>query len=408
MDMDLKLKVCRINLRRFLLLGGLMAVFQCSGSESVAEELTLPGIPALESVTRFSAQGSSFSILGEYQNRGVDPCRLAVVDLKSGKVIRFSDKLFTGPAMFFDNGSRFLTATFLKTDGPTTYTAHDMAGNELATLTTEALVRPTRTGQYFFSIFSLINMTRPTVYDDQMILLRQFGEEDQVGVDWNAGIIQDSFYVLRVGDELRVYSLPALQQVSVFSLSFGKGSPLKELYCSGAGSLCAVSNFETVNVIDMITGAKRVQTVDAIRRVLFSPDGILFAALSARSGIVKTEWFAFNTGTPAGSGIFDLQEHAIGLRRVQLGQVSITPHCLLLNYTASFGVPPNTSRSIGSIIVSYKLGDEGLVAMGDPRMLDGPSWSVREDAFSTVYNLSRHDQGNTLVKTVKWEEVSRE
>ena len=365
----------------------------------------LTDVPELNKAGNFSAQGGSFSVLRGITNNPTNKYKCVVMNPEMSKSVKFSEKLWSRPAVFYNDGLNFLTANFVFAEGRVTYAIYDLDGRQYDQLSVNADLLPSSTGRYFYTRFSMMRPSPPIVYDASLAVIKRF---DDASIDWDAVMVDDSLYILRDSQKLFVYLLPdfTLQREIVFTL--GTGAPLRELYCGESGTYCAISNFHSVALVNLLTGDTQTVSPSFTQAVTFTPDASIVLLSSYRNGLLVVERFINENGdfVHAHPIEVDLARDIPDLKKAILYSFRTDGELLLVNFSYIL-----TTYEIGEISTTSVVVDlQSKTSPSSPsfQVLPGPSWLTDLDSNSRIHTLSFDGDGTVSVRSIDSKGVSHE
>jgi hypothetical protein len=365
---------------------------------AIAEEITLESVPELMHGAQASTQGGSISILGEYANHSTDPCRLMVFNCNTGQSVRFDTGLWSAPAIFFDEGRKFLTATYeiLVFGGPTNYTIYDMDCNASYQLTTNGRIAPSESGRYFCNVSG----SRPIIYNFDFSILKEFKANEDISSGWDATFIGDSIYILCDRYVFQMYHLPDLKIIKEFYIEPGPGIPMRLLYCEDNGKFCALSSRYGLRIINTVTGNFQSIAFELVSKIHVSSDGNRVYSIGGRRDYMIIYQYDFD-GTSFSNTRLDTvvyAEYLPGPIKAKPESIIELPDGIAINLKRLHGEDPKTSRrSVGTVFTSHQENPSNSVQY---KFTDGLTWLDNSGATPIIRNFTYLSSSKALIKEI--------
>ncbi len=377
---------------------------------SMAEDLTVESIPELMQVSQCSAQGGSVSILGDYVNRSTDPCRMIVINSITAQTVRFDSGIWVAPAIFFNEGKKFLAATVKEVEGPTTYAIYDLNGIESNHLTTKDRIAPSESGTYFYSVNTLTAPARPIIYTTDFTVLKEFKVGKDVSSNWDATIIEDSLYILSDQFTIRLYRLPEFNIIGEYDIELGLGIPTHRLYCNENGTLCILSNYRSLGLINTKTGFTQTIPFEFIDKIHLSSDGNRVYSVRGRHEYMTVQEFEFDGSsfTEANLDTIVFAEYIPGPIKAIPESIIETPDGIAINLSLLHGEDPRTSNM--SVATMFSSHQKGISKSLQCRVINGLTWQDNSEARSRLRCLTPLATAKAQIKEINscGEEASNE
>jgi len=364
-------------------------IIQCVHSQ----EAIIQESPRLVKGSNISFQGNSVSILGDFRNKEVDPCRCIVKNLVNEKTVKFNDGNWIKPAVFFNNGLEFITCTFKDPEGKRIYKKYDLDGNKIGEVSLKGDLNPSETGRYFYTRFNLLSMSMPTLYDEFFNKIHTFEIE---GNDWDACIIQDSLYILKNNKKIRLYALPDLYIIKEieFNLDYTNSPPINEFYVSQTGDYCAVSNYKNVIVVNLKTAETTPYKYDFVQRVEFSDDDKYVYFINSKNKSINMDIYGLKDNSYKSLQL-DLSLKNDNIQRIYVHTFLISGTQIIVNFSYITIISNDKSIATGSAYIPNIY--EKLNKSDMYELLEGPSWFSKIDNKSVRYNFESNTNSIKLI-----------
>lgn len=395
------LLINRINRRCSLLVIGLFCIILFNVNYSVAEEITVESVPELMRVSRCSAQGGSISILRDQPSDSGSPCAMIVYNSYTGQTVSFDSGIWLAPAIFYDQGNRFLTATVKVIEGPTTYTVYDLDGNKLDQFITRDRLTPSESGKFFYTESILTAPAKPVVYNSDFSILKEFKIGEDVAANWDATILGDSLYILSDRFTIKYYGLPSFNVIGEYNIELGPGIPTHRLYCNENGTLCALSNYRSLGIVNTTTGFTQTIPFEFVDKIHLSSDGNHVYSIRGQHEYMTIQEFGFD-----GKSFTEVKLDEIVFADYMPGPVKAIPDRIVelpdgiaVNLSILHGSDPRTDRkSVATMLAPHNIDQSKSVQYS---FIEGLVWRDDTENSAKLKCITSISASRAQVKDIK-------
>ncbi len=326
----------------------------------------------------FQAQGDRFAVSW----RDGDRFRCGVVDVIDGSVRTIDVYPAAKRPAVVGEMPVIYSAFGDDVEGVLIHRIYDFAGNELHTRLSTTWLRPTPSGRYLVSSSDLWRPSSFGVFDDR---LRPLGQPLTPIVDnrsWDAIPISDTMCVVRNGRTVMQVSLPDQRVLNQRDVTMDVGHGMWGLYCNAIGSVCAVTNYNDVVVIDMASGETYRFRDELFSSLVLSGVGEpVYALLDRGDGLLRITRHNRDSSPGVKSIEVDLRSRESGFRNSHFDTAYSTGSQLLVNYTTSRSQAGLNSSESKSVHIGLPLSYDA-----EPVFVDGPSW-LADPSASRAYSV---------------------
>jgi hypothetical protein len=284
-------------------------------------------------------------------------------------------------------------------EGPLIHRIYDFAGNELHEKLKTTWLRPTPSGRYLVASSDLLLPLSFGIFDAQLKPLDQPSDPLVDSRSWDAIPISDTMCVVRNGRTVMQVSLPDQRVLNQRDVTMDVGHGMWGLYCNASGSVCAVTNYSGVAVIDMNGGDSFQFREELFSTLVISGAGEpVYALLDRGDGLLRITRHDRDALPGVESIEVDLRNHEPALLRTNLDTAYFTGSQLLVNYTLFNSHTGQNPCELGSVHIGLPLSHDT-----EPVFVDGPSW-LADPSASRAYSLEFLGENRLAVSWLAIEE----
>jgi hypothetical protein len=360
-------------------------------------------MPLVDSWTYLHLTGDFISVVREQTS---EPIRCFVYNITRDKSVTFEDLLFVAVPQPIRDGNLFLTQTVQEPEGPSTYTIFDLDKQPHATLQSRFKIVAATNGRYFYTVQSLTSPGVPLIYDSNLTLFKKVELTRGATHAWDACMIGDSLYVLRQFSDIQIYRLPSFDKISEFHLELPKGAPLLELLCSKSGSLCAVSNYLSLGVVQISTGSSFVVKTRIAEYVHLRNDGRGFTTVDTKGSTLHLSSYRINNGECTLDRTTDIAVGQLspGAIRVVVERSWDGGDTLLLGVKVITSTAPPVAKLQSLLICRPDSATQSV----SPILLEGVVWPSSDTGVTHLYQLKESEIGRADFRRINATEVEHE
>lgn len=267
-------------------------------------------------------------------------------------------------------------------EGPLIHRIYDFAGNELHTRLKTTWLRPTPSGRYLVASSDLLLPSSFGVFDAQLNPLDQPSEPLVDSRSWDAIPISDTMCVVRNGRTVKQVRLPDMLVQRSREVPISSGFGILGLYCNASGTICAVTNYSDVTVIDMTDGGTFEFRGGPFSSLLISPTGdFVYVLLDRGDGLLKVSQYRQDQQLPESILEVDLGSREAGFIRSHFDTAYSTDSYIAVNYTVFQSLAGQNGALLKSLLIARPFWRHSEITF-----IDGPSWPA-DQSGSRIHSL---------------------